>query len=213
MLTNLIRDVRCHFINFYDITLALQTKGTNLAFVRSAFDVLLADDEYSCMGKYLDQSADIVCSPVFEAGVIKLTTGVMLTANEAEAMKLFKKQLLVGESEEAELVEERVSTADRLKLLLQSNKKQKTSDNDNEHPHSKTYMDVSQLVCATSNCCERLFSEAKYIMLPHRRGTSPILFEALLFLKKNLEYWNVATVSVAMRAAAVANDLEDPEGI
>jgi hypothetical protein len=50
-------------------------------------------------------------------------------------------------------------------------------------------------------------------MLPHRRGTSPILFEALLFLKKNLEYWNVATVSVAMRAAAVANDLEDPEGI
>jgi hypothetical protein len=82
-------------------------------------------------------------------------TGVMLTTNEAEAMKLFKKQLAVGESEEAELVEERVSTADRLlKLVLKSNKKQKTADNDNEHPHSKHYIDVSNLVCATSNCCE-----------------------------------------------------------
>jgi len=61
------------------------------------------------------------------------------------------------------------------------------------------YVDVGKLICATSNCCERLFSEAKYIMLPHRRSMSPIVFEALIYLKKNEKFWNVKTVAVAMK--------------
>ena len=47
--------------------------------------------------------------------------------------------------------------------------------------------------------CERLFSEAKYIMAPHRRGMSPIVFESLLFLKKNLRFWDVKTVAAALQ--------------
>jgi hypothetical protein len=63
------------------------------------------------------------------------------------------------------------------------------------------YVDVSKLICSTSNCCERLFSEAKYIMVPHRRGMSPIVFESLIFLKKNIAFWTVKTVARAMKRA------------
>ena len=66
--------------------------------------------------------------------------------------------------------------------------------------HGHKYVHPGNVVCATSNCCERLFSEAKYVMKPQRRAMSPILFEALLFLKKNAPYWNIATVAAAMKA-------------
>ena len=50
------------------------------------------------------------------------------------------------------------------------------------------------LLIAARDC-----SEAKYIMAPHRRAMSPILFEALLYLKKNVSFWNMQTVAKAMK--------------
>ena len=65
--------------------------------------------------------------------------------------------------------------------------------------NNTAYYDVSNIICATSSCCERLFSKAKYILLPHRRGMSLLVFEALLFLKENISFWDVSTVGKAMK--------------
>jgi len=46
--------------------------------------------------------------------------------------------------------------------------------------------------------CERLFSAAKHILTDVRKSTSPVLFEAILFLKHNRALWNERTVGKAM---------------
>ena len=44
---------------------------------------------------------------------------------------------------------------------------------------------TTQFLLPTSNSCERLFSRAKHILTFKRKAMSPVLFEALLFLKYN----------------------------
>jgi len=38
-----------------------------------------------------------------------------------------------------------------------------------------------------------------------------VLFEAILFLKKNLEYWNIRTVAAGIRSSPDEEDDEDDE--
>lgn len=45
-------------------------------------------------------------------------------------------------------------------------------------------------VGATSNAVEQLFSKAKHLLQPCRRGVLPRHVEALLFLKENRPLWN-----------------------
>lgn len=129
---------------------------------------------------------------------------------EAEACIKLKKQQPAANSDEdtddgsLSGDEDQVLTVAE-KLKMNSNKRRKvvvttTQQQQQEQQSTKGYIDVGTIICATSNCCERLFLEAKYIMLPHRRGMSPILFEALLYcLKKNKSFWNASTVARAMK--------------
>ncbi len=67
-----------------------------------------------------------------------------------------------------------------------------------------------RLEIATFNCdfilgsvaeVERLWSLAKYILADTRKCTSPLAFEAVLFLKVNANYWNEHTVQLSMSRA------------
>ncbi|KAG6949662.1 hypothetical protein JG687_00014712 [Phytophthora cactorum] len=42
----------------------------------------------------------------------------------------------------------------------------------------------------TSASVERLFSSAKYVMTERRNRMTPVLFEAMTFLKTNSAYWD-----------------------
>ncbi|KAI2507198.1 hypothetical protein MHU86_7264 [Fragilaria crotonensis] len=55
-----------------------------------------------------------------------------------------------------------------------------------------------EVIPGTSVNCERLFSLAKHILTDTRKNTSPVLFEALLFLKVNRSLWDARTVGNAM---------------
>ena len=44
---------------------------------------------------------------------------------------------------------------------------------------------------------ERLWSEAKFVLNAHRAKISPIVFEALMFIKFNQQYWDIFTVQRA----------------
>jgi hypothetical protein len=168
----------------------------------------------------LKAGAGIVACPDFENGVNKILNGELLTANEAEACKKLLKQKEptaadedMDDSEEDEAEEEEVgTTAARIKLRISQFKKQKTGHY-NEPMHDDTYVDVAKLITATSNVCERLFSQCKHIMLPNRRGMSPALFEALMYLKVNASHWNLATVATAMRSIADDNESDSDNEI
>ena len=55
------------------------------------------------------------------------------------------------------------------------------------------------VIPGTSVNCERLFSLAKHILTDTRKNTTPILFEALLFLKVvNRSLWDAHSVGIAM---------------
>ena len=46
--------------------------------------------------------------------------------------------------------------------------------------------------------CKRLVSIAKHILTCVRKSTSPLVFEAILFLKMNRHFWNDVIVGKAM---------------
>jgi hypothetical protein len=195
-----LRDAQEHFKIFWSITEEIQKQDMDLLHVRRQFDILLEEDCYQCMSEYIAEDADFVCSRHFESGCLKIMNGERLSDAEAEACAKLRKEW--NEDQEEELSSDDdgpVSVLDKLHANRKKRRKLSKDNDDDPSFNSKDYRNVSKIVCATSNCCERLFSEAKYVMVPHRRGLSPIVFEALLYLKKNRRYWNVRTVSKAIR--------------
>jgi hypothetical protein len=57
----------------------------------------------------------------------------------------------------------------------------------------------SQKETGSSAEVERLWSVAKYILTDHRKRLTPQLFEALLFLKQNKDFWGLTEVVEAIR--------------
>lgn len=130
----------------------------------------------------------------------KIQTGGQLTDAEAAACVKLK---VVDEPDTSESEEEERTD---IKSFLEQSRRKRRKLEAGVGAHSKgnkEHVDVSQLICFTSNACERLFSEAKHIMVPHRRGMSPVLFEVILFLKKNVRFWNVFAVVLARKDDAV----------
>ena len=79
-------------------------------------------------------------------------------------------------------------------------------------------------ICGSAAEVERLWSIAKYILTDNRARLTPAMFEALLFLKTNDEYWDMAMVMEAYTrvrnnipnsrvTAMMAEDNEEPEHV
>jgi len=226
----LITKVKEDFEIFDMVTTELQGKGVDLVHVRIQFNTLLSEPRYSSMLQYLKSNAEIVHSKHFESGVRKILQGIPYHGHfsdeeKAAVERLIDRKKLLAQQEAQNSENERALTLKEKPAL--NMKKRKRGDhhdatedvvrgvgvpgNNDAATVGPPYVDVGKLICATSNCCERLFSEAKYIMLPHRRSMSPIVFEALLYLKKNIKFWNVQTVGQAMKAIATSSDEADNE--
>ena len=61
---------------------------------------------------------------------------------------------------------------------------------------SSPYKNVD-FICGSAAEVERLWSVAKYILTDNRAKLTPAMFEALLFLKTNEEYWDMTMVMEA----------------
>jgi hypothetical protein len=59
---------------------------------------------------------------------------------------------------------------------------------------------------------ERLWSIAKYVLTDNRKGLTPQLFEAILFLRLNAHFWDEADVQQAMAMARSARTQEMIQG-
>ena len=200
-----------HMKKFNEVTLALQKQGITCLNVRDIFDHVLED--YPEFQKHLGVDANIVQDKVFEIATTKIMKGEPLNDIESRAVIRLRKKTNAGlphslleddndSPTSAESGEEMVSQINYADTIQQRIKRRKSA-------LGSVYDDYIclDLLVGTSVSCERLFSIAKHILTCVRKSTSPLVFEAILFLKMNRHFWNDVIVGKAMgRTLAPADE-------
>ena len=131
------------------------------------------------MDFYLKADAQIVHSPSFESGIVKLLDDEVDQLTEMERVECFRY---------SNDVDNIVAIDDNLSLVQKAlkNKRRKVS-------HAE-YSSLT-FVPPTSNVVERLFSNARLVLTDYRKSMSPYTFECVMFLKINRHYWDLDLVA------------------
>lgn len=168
------------------VAMYLQTENLTLADCRVALKTLMdavqeqKDDEnaklYKCKlrSSHISSNSRHCRHKVFESGVVKLQR------IWARALTLAERSLLLYKDNNTS-TECEVSNDTSRDVLGQIRKRQKLS-----HASPK-YMDAISVAKV-----ERLWSLATYVLTKNRKSCTPILAEAILFLKVNSSYWDCA---------------------
>ena len=173
-----------------DVTKELQREDLTLSEARDLFDGLM--NVYPAMEDYLAERASIVVDPTFESAIIKVIRKEtrMLTPSELTKLESFKKPPTTNAETQLEGEDENGEKTNFAKKLL---KRRRLSTETHD------YIDLS-FIPPTSNIVERLFSVAKLLLRDQRARLLPITFESILFLKANMNWWNLQTVHTAMQS-------------
>lgn len=173
------------FKKFKSITMCLQKKGLQLLDVRFTLDEVCHD--YPDMNKFLSIDADLVTNKPFETAISKIIAGQEHDMSVSE--KTASQQLRLNDCTESlsPSSDENMSYFERIQAKRRRLSESKTS-----------FIDV-KFIPATSCSVERLFSMARWILTVLRKRMSPILFEALIFLKCNHRLWDIKSVAAAMK--------------
>lgn len=181
-------------------TVLLQTKGKTLADCRDVLDALTDAVEsgrrspqsplYQCnlKEKWISINARISPDPKFESGVCKIQRGETSRLTDAEKLAC-SKLLLHEEPAEIPVANNQMSLSD----MIQERKKRRIEK-------APRYRNCDFILGSAAEV-ERLWSISKHILCDNRKTLTPILFEALLFLKVNKSYWNLELVAKAMSCA------------
>ncbi|EGZ13115.1 hypothetical protein PHYSODRAFT_286546 [Phytophthora sojae] len=145
-----------HLKKFESICKRLQREDTDMAEVRAPQDVLH--------------------TPAFETGVVKVIAGAALSQSETAALKRFEVKGPAGKKRK-EREEDYASS-----LLRGKGKKEKQTAG------ATSYMPLVKMIPPTSNTC-------KLLLTPQRRAILPANFEQLAFLRVNRPMWDVTTVA------------------
>jgi hypothetical protein len=153
--------------------------------VRLLFDSVVAD--YPIMGKYLKPTSKIVHSAAFENGLVKLASGEILSPTEAAALKPLECPRVVEQARASGSKRKECEGDYAAQIINQGGSKRR-------HGERMPYAAVATLVPPTSNACERLFSECKWVLTPQRSSLLPANFEMLIFLRANKAMWDVTSL-------------------
>lgn len=178
-----LEELMTHLKKFQSVTLKLQEEAITLHDVRILFDKLVID--YPAMETHLSSTANIVQSPSFESGVVKIIAGMEDTLDIFE--KLHLRSYLLPASEDSLAV----VTPETLSYAESTLNKAKSSKSDS------LYQNL-EFIPPTSNMVERLFSTAKSIITDDRKSMSPFHLECVLFLKQNRSLWDSTTVAAVV---------------
>ena len=162
------------------ITKKLQEQSCTLSDVRAIFD--MAIESFPCTEQYLSANAEIVHSPDFESGIVKIIdeNAEDLTELEKGAVEVFSRQ--ESQVDNGDTPEGDLSIVEKALKL----KKRKVI---------RSQYVTLDFIPATSNIVERLFSNARLVLTDYRKSMSPYTFECVMFLKFNRKYWDLALVS------------------
>ena len=110
------------------------------------------------------------------------------------AEKVACRSLEVGDDEIGEEVE---AAEEEVQTLMQKLKEKKRKRKAGEFSSKKSeYLNVD-FISGSAAEVERLWSICKYILTVNRSGLSPILLEAILFLRINRSFWDIKLVQEA----------------
>ena len=182
------------------VTQLLQTEGRTLSACRGDIEILLKEIEksvdkpdrklYNCKltDEYLAVNSHLSTNPLFETAVVKLQEGQanQLTRGEKRAVKMLLKASTKPTSD--------VDDDDNDSSIAQQLAKRRKFD-DNEK-----YI-CSDFIIGSAAEVERIWSSAKHILTDTRNRMKPLIFEAIIFLKKNERLWDDRLIAEAVRSA------------
>jgi hypothetical protein len=194
-------------------TVSMQTSLMKLSECRETLDLLIEEieagkgnpesDFHRCkLGKiYIGAGCDKLPDPDFISGVCKIQNGNIgdMADDEKEACSHLRAN--VGEEEEAA-----ATLTFQEKLTKMRNKKRSSACLDAQ------FENVDYIIGSAAEV-ERVWSVARYVLTTQWMGLTPLMFEALMFLKMNERFWDQSMVVEAMgmarterTAKAVAED-------
>lgn len=195
---------------FNSITTMLQRDGMTFVKSREIFDLFLKD--HPEFEHYIAADASIVENETFEAAVMQISRGEVLSEDHRRAaLPLLQPAAEETPSNEDDLEDDDIidherSYSEELERKLKRQKRVTAKERPN------VYMNLDMLP-GTSVNCERLFSQAKFILSDTRKRTNPTLFEALLLLKVNASSWNVFSVGKAMGRTSEVNSQQHADNV
>ncbi|KAG3180741.1 hypothetical protein PC128_g15458 [Phytophthora cactorum] len=175
---------------FNSVCKKLQEESISMKSVQLLFDKMA--EMFPVTDHYLSPDAEIVHSPVFESDVVKVSRGTEADLNPQESQALEPFQLEAAATEPAALprgsrARTRARSAeDFATALLQSRP--------SPEQMVPRYEPIVAAIPPTSNLCERLSSQCKLVMRPHRASLLPMNFEMIVFLRANRKFWDANTL-------------------
>ena len=193
----LLSDAFVLLTKFNSVTIMLQRDGMTFVKSREIFDLFLKD--HPDFEHYISSDASIVENEAFERAVMQISRGVALSEAECRvALPLLQpavEEIPTNDADdvgdEDDIIHQERSHSEQLERKLKRQKRVAAKE------RREVYVNLDMLP-GTSVNCERLFSQAKFILSDTRKRTNPMLFEALLLLKVNASLWNVFSVAQAM---------------
>lgn len=142
-------------------------------------------------GKYISERASIIHNPNFESGIVNIQRYEVkqLTRAEKYAVKMLKYLPNYTPSGDDHF---RASSGDNIGERLVKRRR--------KEPIKESYVNCDFILGSVAKK-EGLWSNAKYISRDSRSRLSPQMFEALLFLKENIRFWDAKLVSRATNMA------------
>ncbi|KAG6614858.1 Tubby-related protein 3 [Phytophthora cinnamomi] len=164
------------------VSKALQGEGVSLLDARVWLDGLISIKPH--YARFIGPRAEIVHSPDFESGCVKVLGGN--TSRLTRAEKLILTPFAVSnQPAETNNDEEEESVVEQLQ------KRRRLAANETKYK-------LLHIFPATSKKVERFFSVARITFGHERHGLMPISLEMILFLRENTAYWDAKTVDEAM---------------
>jgi len=176
-----------HLRNLSSVMASLQRYDCSLSEARILFDSVLA--KYPSMNVYISTDSDILHSPTFDSGVIKILRGEGCFTDEeldAVASLLIRQPAEPPDRSTNQSSETSRKTSFAAQALESFNKKRATTG---------LYLSPAFIPCSSATV-ESLFSVAKHVFFSRRLGLSRIHIEQQLFLKANSDLWDLETVSL-----------------
>jgi hypothetical protein len=184
-----LKEAMTHLSNFQSVTKQLQSTEMDILDSHVIFDSIL--ESYPSMQRYLAKNANIIHSNYFDTADIKIMSKVESTLRLSE--KKLMAPFLIHIAKDAAVIEDDKSEMSFMEKV--DFKRGKTMELE-DWPKSN-YISLRFLL-STSYVVERLVSLAHLILTDQRKSMSPTVFEALLYLQKNRDYWSVLDVAAAM---------------
>lgn len=137
---------------------------------------------------HISTSAAIVKHEAFLRGVMKIQRNQMstMTQSEQDACSMMK----IDATEE--IVDKQGLSSEEDNVM-----KDIAKDNEKSSNAPRSYMNANFLLSSVAEV-QRLWSRAKSAFPSHRKSCTPMITEALLFLKVNSSYWNQDLVCEAI---------------